>query len=424
VGIGWQLALVAGLVVLNALFSGSEIALISLREGQLQRLGRHGRSGRALVGLVREPNRYLATIQIGITLAGFLASATAAVTLAEPLLEPLSLLGGAARPVAILLVTAVLTFVTLVVGELAPKRVAMQRVERWALLAARPIAGMAAMARPVVWLLGRATDLTVRLFGSDPKLGREAITEEEVRDLIATGGLYSAEEREVITGTLEATGRTLRQVLRPRPEVLALHEALTTEEALTHLVEAGHSRAPVYRDGFDDADRVVSVLDLIGRSGTLADHARPAIALPESVPLIDALRSLQATRGSMALVVSEYGGLEGIVTVEDLVEEFVGEIHDEHDRDVSAAVRHADGTLTVVGHYAVHDLADLDVELPAGDYVTLAGLIQTSLGRLPAEGETIRAGEWDLTVLAVRGHVIQQVSLRPVAAASPDRAGR
>ncbi|HSJ46962.1 MAG TPA: hemolysin family protein [Euzebyales bacterium] len=412
-GIGWQLALVGALVVANALFAGSEIALISLGAGQIQRLEKRGRRGQLTARLARDPNRFLATIQIGITLAGFLASATAAVTLAEPLIGRLAALGAAARPVAIVVVTSVLTFFTLVLGELAPKRLAMQHVERWALLAARPLAALATVARPVVWLLGKATDVTIRVFGGDPRLGRKMVTDEEVRDLIAAGGLYSRAERQIITGALEAINRTLREVVRPRPQVLAVAEDLRVDAAIDRLRDAGHTRAPVYRERLDDADRVVSLLDLVGQSGTVADRARTAVALPEFLPLIDALRALQAARQTMALVVSEYGAIEGIVTVEDLVEEFVGEIHDEYDPDVRAAIRHPDGSITLAGHFPIHDLVDLDVDLPTGDYVTLAGLILDRLGRLPAVGDQLELEGWRITVLAVREYAIQQVRLDP-----------
>lgn len=412
-GIGWQLALVVALVVANALFAGSEIALISLRDGQIKRLEHRGRRGQRTARLARDPNRFLATIQIGITLAGFLASATAAVTLAEPLIGELDVLGAAARPVAIVAVTSVLTFFTLVVGELAPKRLAMQHVERWALLAAGPLAALATVTRPVVWLLGRATDATIRVFGGDPGRGRETVTDEEVRDLIATGGLYTRAERQVITGALEATNRTLRQVVRPRPQVLALAGDLPVDVAIDRLRDAGHTRAPVYRERLDDADRVVSLLDLVGRSGAVADRARTAVALPEFLPLIDALRALQAARQTLALVVSEHGAIEGIVTVEDLVEEFVGEIHDEYDPDVRAVTRHPDGSLTLAGNFPIHDLVDLDIDLPTGDYVTLAGLILDRLGRLPAAGDQLELAGWRITVLAVREYAIQQVRLDP-----------
>ena len=197
--VGIQLALIAVLLGINALLAGSEVALISLREAQIARLEERGARGRAVATLARDPNRFLATIQIGITLSGFLASATAAVSLAEPLVPLLDTLGAAARPLAVVLVTAVLTFVTLVLGELAPKRIAMQRAEGWALAAGGVLVALARVSGPAVSLLGVSTDLVVRLTGADPSQGRDAPTQEEVRDLIATGGLYDPEERRIIT---------------------------------------------------------------------------------------------------------------------------------------------------------------------------------------------------------------------------------
>jgi putative hemolysin len=408
-GIGTQLALVGVLVLLNAAFAGSEIALISLREGQIARLEQRSRAGRALARLARHPNRFLSTIQIGITLAGFLASATAAVTLAEPLVEPLSFLGAGARGGAILLVTAVLSFVTLVVGELAPKRLAMQRAERWALLVARPLSGLATLAAPVIWVLSRSTDLVVRLFGGDPSRAGEDVTHEEVHDLVTSGDLYEGFQRQVISGALEVADRTVRQIVTPRPDVLALAETLTIEEAIAELVAAGHSRAPVYAERVDDADRFVSLLGLVGRRGTVADHAEPTVVLPESAGALDALRQLQQERRQLAIVVSEHGALEGIVTVEDLVEELVGEIYDEHDVDIAEVVHREDGSLELVGRFPVHDLIDLGVVAPEVDATTIGGLVTELLGRLPVAGDEVDLGDHRAEVLSARDRSVERV---------------
>src|SRR5215211_395829 len=204
-GLALDVGLVVVLVALNAFFSGSEMALLSLRETQLGRLSGKGRAGAALRTLTGDPNRFLATIQVGITLAGFLASATAAVSLAEPLEVPLEFLGGGARPASIAVVTALLTFLTLVIGELAPKRVARQRSERWALAASRPLA----------WLLGRTTDMLVRLAGVDPTRDRQEVTEEELREIVASVPTISEDQRQILAGAFEVAERTLRQVLRP-----------------------------------------------------------------------------------------------------------------------------------------------------------------------------------------------------------------
>src|SRR6266508_161475 len=184
-GVGGEVLLVLVLVLVNAAFAGSEMALVSLRDSQVHRLERQSRRGRVLARLARDPNRYLATIQLGITLAGFLASAAAAVAVAEPLVGHLGFLGSAAEPVAIVGVTVVSSFVTLVLGELAPKRIAMQRAEGWALLIARPLDVLSIVSRPAVWLLGRTTNLLVRLAGGKPEAGREEITTEELRDMVA-----------------------------------------------------------------------------------------------------------------------------------------------------------------------------------------------------------------------------------------------
>lgn len=412
-GIGGQLALVGVLIVLNAAFAGSEIALISLRDAQLARLEQRSARGRALAKLAREPNRFLSTIQIGITLAGFLASATAAVALAEPLVEPLSFLGGAARPVAIFVITLGLTFLTLVFGELAPKRLAMQRAETWALLAARPLTLLARLTAPAIWLLSHATDLTVRLFGGDPERDRQEVTEEEIRDLIASQDSYTEEQREIIDGALVVAERTLRQVVVPRSRVVGLPADLPVDDALARLVAAGHSRAPVYTDGLDDADRTISVLGLVGREGTVADHARPALALPETLNAVVALRELQAEHQQLALVVSEYGGVEGIVAVEDLVEELVGEIYDEHDRDVLAVEHEPDGSMVLPGAFPLHDLEDLGLDVPAHPEVTtIGGLIADRLGRLPERGDEVEVHGLRVEVLTVRRRTAERVRVR------------
>lgn len=409
-----QLGLVAVLVVLNAGFAGSEIALITLREGQLQRLEQQHETGRILARLARDPNRFLSTIQVGITLAGFLASATAAVSLAEPLVEPLGFLGAAAEPSAILLVTLALTFVTLVFGELAPKRVAMQRAERWGLMAARPLAAMARLARPAISLLGASTDLVVRVMGGDPSRRREDVTEEELRDLVASQTAFSAEQRMIISGAFEIGHRTLREILVPRRDVEVLDADQPATEGVGRLIAVGHSRAPVAHGSLDDVVGVVHLRDLVSGDGTVGDHARAAVALPESLGVIDALRTMQTGRQQLAVVLNEYGGAEGIVTVEDLIEEVVGEIFDETDRDILAVVRQPDGALVVPGRFPVHDLRDLDVDLPEGDYATVAGLLLSYLGHIPeAPGETVHVAGWRLEAIEVRGRAITRVRLRP-----------
>jgi len=418
-GLGGQIVLVLVLVLVNAAFSGSEMALVQLRESQVQRLERQSRRGRVLGRLTRDPNRFLATIQIGITLAGFLASAAAAVSLSQPLVEPLGFLGAAAQPTAIVLVTIVLTFVTLVLGELAPKRIAMQRTEGWALLIARPLDILSMISRPAVWLLGKATDLVVRLAGGDPKAQREEVTTEEIRDMVAAQQDFSVEQRTIISGAFEIADRILREILVPRRDVLSLPTGTKAHEALRMLIDGGHSRAPVVGPaGLDDVIGVVHLRDLVEATGPVDALARPGLFLPETLRVSDALRQVRAERQQLAMVVDERGAIDGIITMEDLVEEIVGEIYDETDRDVQAVVREPDGALLMPGSFPIHDLPDIGFDgtgQEENDYTTVAGMVLAVLGHIPTEpGEIVELPEFTAEVVEVTGRAITRVRLRPV----------
>lgn len=405
--------------MLNALFAGSEMALVSLREGQLRRMEQQGGSAAAAAALARDPNRFLATIQIGITLAGFLASATAAIALAEVLQPTLDFLGRAARPTAVVVVTLLLTFLTLVFGELAPKRVAMQHAEHWARLAARPLTALAAISRPFVWVLSKATDLGVRLMGGDPHGYRDEITPEEVRDMVSVHRGFTAEQRLIIAGAVEITERVLREVLIPRRNVFMLDADMPVEIARKELAGSGYSRAPVVRRrNLDDTVGVVHLRDLLAHdAATVGEIARPALLLPDSLHAGDALRRFKVERQQFALIVDEHGAVDGILTLEDLLEEVVGEIYDETDRDVLAVQQSDDGDMLLPGTFPIHDLPDIGVNLdqrPDGDYITIAGLVIAMLGHVPTRpGEIVHLDGWTAQVTEVDRHAITGVRLRP-----------
>lgn len=410
-----ELVLVLVLVVINAAFAGSEMALVSLRESQLQRLEQQGARGRALARLARDPNRFLATIQIGITLAGFLASAAAAVSLAGPLEGPLGFLGAGARPVAVVIVTLVLAYLTLVFGELAPKRIAMQRAEGWGLLAARPLGLVARVTRPAVWVLSRSTDIAVRLLGGDPDRTGDPVTEEELRDMVATQPGLSEQHRAILSGAFEISGRTLHEIVQPRRDVFVLASDRPCPDALRDLAGSNHTRAPVADDGnLDEFRGIVHLRDLVdARVATVGEATQPAPAFPETAKVLDALRAMQAGRHQMALVINEHGGTEGIVTVEDLLEELVGEIYDETDQDILSVRREPDGAIVLPGRFPIHDLTDIDVELPEGPYSTVAGLVLDRLGLIPDQpGDAVDVAGWTIEVTAVDGRAITEVRLR------------
>ena len=407
----YDLFLVTILVVVNASFAGSEIALISLRESQVRRLEKRGGAGRTVARLVEDPNRFLSTIQVGITLAGFLASATAAISLAAPLADVLPMAESVADPLAVILVTLALTFITLVFGELAPKRIAMQRTEGWSLVAARPLAFIARIASPAVIILGWATDLVLRIFGADPGQGRPPLTEEELRDMIATQQTFTPYERQIVSGALDIGERTLGQVLRPRADVFTLNDQEPASEALERLLLARYSRAPVAPHGdLDHLTGIVHLRDLIKSSGTAGQAAHPAPVLAESLPALDALRRLQEDHQQMAIVLDENQVVSGIVTVEDLMEEIVGEIYDESDRDVSAVRREGPDSYLLPGSFPVHDLEDLGIEVPEGPYTTVAGLLIERLGGLPERrGSDAEVAGWRFEVVSFRRRRIRGV---------------
>jgi putative hemolysin len=417
-GLWLELGLVFVLVLVNAAFSGTEMALVSLREGQLQQLEQRSSTGALVARLARDPNRFLATIQVGITLAGFLASAAAAVSLAEPLERRLDFLGGAARAVSIVVVTILLSYATLVIGELAPKRVAMQRAERWALLSARLLAAMAMLTRPVVWLLSRSTDVVVRIMGGDPSVTREEVTEAEIRELVETQASFTAKQRLIMEGAFDISERTLDEVLRPRPDVFVLDADEPVAQALQDLAASSHSRAPVAHDGnLDEVVGIVHLRDLLGPGDRpVREVAGELAAFPETAGALDVLHEMQVRRLQLALVVDEHGAAAGIVTIEDLLEELVGEIYDETDRDVVGVRREPDGSLVLPGRFPVHDLEDVGVHgMPEGPYATVAGLVLDVLGRVPeAPGDQVTVAGRTIEVLTVDGRAITEVRIGPL----------
>lgn len=417
-----QLLLVVALVFVNAAFAGTELALVSLRTSQLQRLEEQSRTGAILARLAREPNRFLATIQIGITFAGFLASAAAAVSLAGPLEGPLGFLGSWSRPASIVGVTLILSYFTLVFGELVPKRIAMQRAVRWGLVMARPLSALSRLTRPLVWLLSASTDVVVRLVGGDPDVHRDEVTGEELRDMVAIQTSFTEDQRRIIDGAFEIAERELDEIMVPRGDVIVLDADQTCSDGLAVLTRSGHTRAPVAEErNLDRTCGVVHLRDLIeGADRAVREVVRDLPVFPEAAHVLTALKELQSRRMQMALVIDEHGGVVGLVTVEDIVEELVGEIYDETDPDLATVEYLSDGTIVLPGRFPVHDLVDVGVDLPEGDYTTIAGLVLDRLGRIPDVGEDVDVDGWRIEIRHVSGHSIRRVALVRIDAETVD----
>jgi putative hemolysin len=410
---------VLAFVLIGGVFAASEIALVSLRESQVQTMAEKGRRGRSVARLVADSNRFLAAVQIGVTLAGFLSAAFGGAALSGPLAERLEVWGVAptvAAPMALVGITLVISYFSLVLGELVPKRLALQRSEGIALAVAPSLERVAMLARPVIWLLSRSTNVVMRLFGGDPQAQREGITEEELRGLVAAHESLSADERQLIDDVFSAGERQVREVLVPRTEVGFLSSALAVPEALELTREAPHSRYPVIGDSSDDIVGFVHVRDLLAvaerHAARVGDLARPVKMLPGTKRVLPALSELRREGHHIAVVVDEYGGTAGIVTLEDLIEELIGDIRDEYDATGSDSRRLVSGELVLDGFTNLEDFAqETRVVLPDGPYETVAGYLMAELGHVPEVGESVEVEGHRLSVREVEGRRVSRVQL-------------
>jgi putative hemolysin len=426
-----NIVMVVVFVLIGGAFAGAEIALVSLRESQVRAIAEQGRRGQAVQKLLSDPNRFLAAVQVGVTLAGFFSAAFGASTLSEPLaqwLESRGLSEGLAGTLALIIVTIVISYLSLVAGELVPKRLALQRAEGFALLVAAPLNAIAKLFRPVIWLLSKSTNVLVRLLGGDPKASGESISQEELRDLVAAHESLSSDERRLIDEVFRAGEREVREVMTPRTEVAFLDASMTASRAAKQVADSNWSRFPVAGSDEDDVVGFVHVRDLFlpnhpaGRAATVGDLAREVTRLPGTAGVLTALSEMRRGNQHLAIVVDEYGGTDGIVTLEDLIEEVIGEIYDEYDEEVAPEAREQPG-----GPRDVDGLLNLDdftevtgLELPEGPYETVAGYVLAELGRLPAVGDTIEVDGRTLTVLELDGRRIARLLVSPPPEPAPD----
>ncbi len=404
--IGGQLLVQFLLILVNAFFAATEIAVISLNDNKIRKQAEEGdKKAAIMVKLAESPNRFLSTIQVCITLSGFLASAFAADNFASRIVDALVRGGftaipiGALNTLCVILITLVLSYFTLVLGELTPKRVAMQYPEPVARFACGIISAVAQIFKPVVWLLSASTNGMLRLFRINPNAASEEVTEEEIRMMLDIGGESGAieeGERAMIENIFEFNNMTAEDVMIHRMDVVALQVDDPAEEIVQTIRESGLSRFPVYESDIDDIVGVLSTRDfLLNRESdppkTVRDMLRPAYLVPETVQTDTLFRDMQKRKVHMAIVVDEYGGMSGIVTMEDLLEEIVGNIYDEFDPTEKAQIEPLEDNLwRVSGTVDLETLSDaLSVPLPLDEeYDTLSGLIFSQLTTIPEDGST------------------------------------
>jgi putative hemolysin len=430
-----NIALVIVFVLIGSLFAAAEIALVSLRESQVRAMSGRGRRGEAVARLAKDPNRFLAAVQVGVTLAGFLSASFGGATLAgklAPKLEQVGVPPGAADPAALVLVTIAISILSLVLGELAPKRLALQRAEGFALALGPSVDRIARITRPVIWMLSRLTDLVVRLAGGDPSAQREQMSDEELRELVNTHETLGEEERRIVEDVFEAGDRQIREVMIPRTEVDFLDASTPVFRAAKEALNQPHSRYPVIRGSADDVMGFVHVRDLLdpktaNRSLRVGELARQILVLPWTRPILAALADMRREGMHVAIVADEYGGTAGIVTMEDLVEELIGDIKDEYDVDEAEATVRRGADVEVDGLLNLDDFEDeTGVELPEGPYETVAGFLMARLGRLPEVGDAVDFAEHRITVRELEGRRVGRVLVTGIPDASdaePEQVG-
>jgi putative hemolysin len=408
-----DLATIAGLIVLASFFVAAEIALISLRDSQVRQIATRGKRGARVAALAEHPNRLLAAVQIGVTVSGFLSAALGADQLGDyviPWLESLGLATGWATTISLIGVTLVIAYFSLVFGELVPKRVALFRAEEIAMTTAGFIDIVANIFRPIIWLLSKSTDFVVRAFGVDPKEQRSQMSEEELLDLVTGHAALTEEERDIVEEVFNASERQVHEVMVPRTEVDFMDASLTVGKAIELAVDKAHSRYPVVRGSSDEVVGFIHVRDLLdtslaNKSTKIVELVRNIMYLPGTKGVLPALSEMRTQGQHLAIVLDEYGGTDGIVTLEDLVEVLIGDIRDEYDEDGSeVSLEERTGDFEVDGLISIEDLIEeTKLDIPEGPYETASGFVMHFLGRIPQVNDVVNVNGLRITVLTMEG---------------------
>jgi putative hemolysin len=399
--LAWELIVVVLLILLNGFFAMSELAVVSARRARLQQMADEGHRGaRAAVRLVEDPSKFLSTVQVGITLIGILAGAYGGATFAGylavelrefPPIEPY------ADGISIAVVVVSITYLSLIIGELVPKRIALVNAERIAAMVARPMGIVATMGAPLVWLLGVSTNLVLRLLRLD-KVKQAEVTEEEVKSMIAEGartGVFDPAEREMLEGVLRLADRSVRTIMTPRPDVVWLDIDDTPEAIRREITASGRSRFPVSRGDLDEIVGIVHSKDLLdllltGKPLDLQACLHKPLIIHDGTPVLRVLELFKQAGLHVAIVVDEYGSIEGIATVTDILETIAGDFPDEGEEDDVGAIKREDGSWLVDGMLPIDEVEHrlgLRGLLGDRDFHTLAGFVLAELGHVPRAGE-------------------------------------
>ncbi len=430
-----EIALVLVLILLNGIFAMSEMALVAARRARLSALADAGsRSARAALDLASSPGRFLSTVQIGITLVGILAGAVSGATVADRFgdyLDTFPVLAPYGDTIAIGVVVAAITYLSLIVGELVPKQLALGRPEAIAMAAARPMGTLSRVAAPIVAVLDRSTNAVLGLLRVEPA-GEQAVTEEEIRTLIGQGtraGVFQPAEQEMIDGVLRLADRPVRTIMTPRPDVVWIDLADSPAEVRRKVIASGASRLPVANGRLDEVIGIVEARDVLARGqpggAELRALCRPALVVHEGTSALRVLERFRNASTTMAVVVDEFGGVEGILTATDILEAIVGELPEFGREAGPAAVLRPDGSWLVDGLMPVDEVRERvpGIVLPAArGYSTLAGFVVAQLGRIPKVGDTFTHEGFRFEVVDMDGRRVDAVLVARVMSPGGDGA--
>lgn len=426
----FQILLLLILILVNAFFAMSEMAVVSLNDAKIEKMAEDGhKKAKLILKLTKNPTRFLSTIQIGVTLAGFLTSASAATAFAEMLTNAITssfdVPESIVSPVAVVLITLVMSYFSLVLGELAPKRIGMQVPEKIAFAVAKPLLVISKITAPFVKFLSLSTNGVVRLLGFDPNANEEVVTEEEIRMMVDVGGekgVIEDAQKEMINNIFEFDDMDAGDIMTHRTDVVAADiNDITLEDFMNLAIEHGRSRIPLFDEDIDNIVGIVYVKDLlkfVGKEvkakGTLKNIMREPYFIPETKSCGELFKEMSSRRIQMAVVVDEYGGTAGIVTLEDIVEAIMGNIQDEYDVEEEEISKIDENTFTVDGTIDIEEIDELiGKELPEGDYETLAGFIMDELQCIPKNGEMneVVFENVKFTVLSVEDRRIEKIKV-------------
>lgn len=426
-----QIAAILILVLANGFFALSEFSVIASRKSRLKQKIAQGKTGAVAAEKLRSsPDRFLATIQVGITLFGTLAGVFGGATIVVPLEEflrsiPIELVADAARPIAVALVSIAITITAVVLGELVPKYIALSNPERYARYVANPVLLFIKVTWLFSWGLTALSNLVLRILGIRRDEVGSAVTEDEINLMIFEGkqsGVFDETEEQLIKNVFDFADSTVRRAMTPRTDVVGIPVDSDPHQIIATVIESGHSKYPVFEGSLDHIVGVLYTRDLVHHKLNpkliiLKDMVRKPVFVPDSMPLSTLLRDFQRKKNQFAVVLDEFGGTAGIITLEDILEQLVGEILDEHERGEMPLVRHSESIAFADGMVwpgAVNEL--MDARLPEDRAETLAGLVIDHLGHLPSKDDTIIIGDMKITVLSLVDNRLQRLKLERVAA--------